>query len=118
MCTCGTGAVHRVQRARHAQVCLVETSHLSLGDALFDQLEELIQPVGGALGHRPHGALRDRGAEQLGQRARGALLGQELPDIQIQDDRGDPRPYCTGADTPSGALPQVVTPHAQRRAIS
>jgi hypothetical protein len=27
-------------------------------------------------------------------------------------------PYCTGANTPFGALPQVVAPHAQRRAIS
>ena len=27
-------------------------------------------------------------------------------------------PYCTGALTPSGAAPQVVVPHAQRRAMS
>ena len=27
-------------------------------------------------------------------------------------------PYCTGALTPSGAVPQVVAPHAQRRAMS
>jgi hypothetical protein len=30
----------------------------------------------------------DRGAEQLGQRGRGALLGQELPDVKVEDDRG------------------------------
>jgi hypothetical protein len=35
----GTGAV---QRACHPQACLVETGHLGLGDALCDQLEELI----------------------------------------------------------------------------
>ena len=35
---------------------------------------------------------RQRDAEQLGQRLRGALLGQELPDVQVHDDRGDPRP--------------------------
>jgi hypothetical protein len=28
------------------------------------------------------------------------------------------RPYCTGAATPSGAVPQVVVPHEQRRAIN
>src|SRR5882757_1389389 len=27
-------------------------------------------------------------------------------------------PYCAGAVTPSGATPQVVVPHAQRRAMS
>jgi hypothetical protein len=27
-------------------------------------------------------------------------------------------PYCTGAATPSGAVPQVVTPHRQRRATN
>jgi hypothetical protein len=27
-------------------------------------------------------------------------------------------PYWTGALTPSGALPQVVAPHPQRRAIT
>lgn len=27
-------------------------------------------------------------------------------------------PYCTGAVTPGGAVPQVVLPHRQRRAIS
>ena len=27
-------------------------------------------------------------------------------------------PYCTGALTPCGALPQLVAPHAQRRAIN
>jgi hypothetical protein len=71
----GTGAVHPVQLACHAQACLVETGHLGLGDTLFNQLEEFLQPVGRALGHRPHGALRDRGVEQLGQRGRGAFLG-------------------------------------------
>jgi hypothetical protein len=27
-------------------------------------------------------------------------------------------PYCTGAATPSGAVPQVVVPHPQRRVMS
>ena len=50
------------------------------------------EPVGGAFGHRRDGALRDRGAEQFGQRLGGAFLRQELSHIQIQHDRGDPRP--------------------------
>ena len=76
----------------HAQAGLVEPGHLGLGDPVADLVEEPVEPVGGAPGHRRHGAIGDRGAEQLGQRRRGALLGQELPDIQVEDDRGDPRP--------------------------
>ena len=42
----------------------------------------------GERGDRPR---RQRDAEQLGQRLRAPLLGQELPDIEVDDDRGDPR---------------------------
>ena len=45
-----------------------------------------------APGHARRGALADRGAEQLGQRRGGALLGQELPDVEVEHDRGEPRP--------------------------
>jgi len=49
-------------------------------------------PPGGARAHRRNGARRDGGAEQLGQRGRGAGLGQELPDVEVDHDRADPRP--------------------------
>ena len=115
----GAGAVHPVQLARHAQPGLVEPGHLGLGDPVADLVEEPVQPVGGAFGHRRHGAFGDRGAEQLGQRLRGALLRQELPDIQVEDDRGDPRPVLHRR---AHALParcrSVVAPQPQRRAIS
>src|SRR2546430_1124143 len=45
-----------------------------------------------ARGGSGHGALRDRGAEQLGQGSRRAFLRQELSHVEIDDDRGDPRP--------------------------
>jgi hypothetical protein len=76
----GAGAVHPVQRAGYAQAGLVETGHLRSGDPVCDLRKELVEPVGGALGHRRHGALRDRGTEQLGQRGGGALFRQELPE--------------------------------------
>ena len=84
--------VHPVQAPGHAQAGLVEPGHLGSGDVLFDQTEEFAESLGGAAGHGGHGALRDRGAEQLGPRLGGALLGQELPRVPVKDDRGDPRP--------------------------
>src|SRR5882672_3108274 len=38
------------------------------------------------------GAVGDRGAEQFGPGLRGAFLGQELSHVEVDDDRGDPRP--------------------------
>jgi hypothetical protein len=43
-------------------------------------------------GHHRDRPGADRGTEQLTQRGRSAVFGQELPDIQIDDDRGDPWP--------------------------
>ena len=86
------GAMHPVQLAGHPQPGLVESGHLSLGHTVTHHIEELVQPVGRPLRHGRHGAFGDRGAEQFGQRLRGALLRQELPNIEVEDDRGDPRP--------------------------
>lgn len=58
---------------------------------LTHDIEEFTQPVGDPGRNRRDGALRHRGAEQLGQRLGSVLLRQELPDIQLEDDRGDPR---------------------------
>src|SRR3982751_2191215 len=54
--------------------------------------EELVEPGCGACGHALHGGVGDRGTEQVRQRLDGALLGQELSDIEVEDDCGDPRP--------------------------
>ncbi len=88
----GARALDPVPGTRDPQPGLVEPGHLRLGDPVTHGIGEFGQPAGGAFGHRRDGAFRYRGAEQLGQRLRGALLGQELPPIQIQDDRGDPPP--------------------------
>ena len=88
----GAGTVHPGQLAGHAQPGLVEPGHLGGGDPLANLVEEPVEPVGGPLGHRGHGGVGERGAEQLGQRFGGALLRQELPDIEVEHDRGDPRP--------------------------
>ena len=127
----GAGAVHPVQLAGHPQPGLVEPGDIGLGDSLFHGAEEAAEPVGGAFGHRRDGALRDRGAEQFGQRLRGALLRQELSHIQIQHDRGDPRPVldrrghplgCGGAGggpAAAAARHQLVLddPHRHRRQV-
>ena len=88
----GAGAMHPVQPAVHAEPGLVEPGHLAGGDLLAGVLQEPAQPPGGAGGDARHRPGRQRDAEQLGQRLRGALFGQELPGVQVDDDRGDPRP--------------------------
>jgi hypothetical protein len=114
----GAGAMHPVQRARHTQARLVEPGHRSVGDALAGHLEQLLQPAGGAFGHGRHRALGDRGAEQLGQCGRGVLPRQELPDVQVKDDRGDPKAVLHWCGHACGASADVVTPQVQRRAMS
>jgi hypothetical protein len=74
----GASAVHPMGAAREPQPGLVEPGDLRCGDSLTHGLAELIEPACGAFGHRRDGAIRDRGAEQLGQRLGWALLGQEL----------------------------------------
>ena len=88
----GAGTVHPVQPAVHAEPGLVEPGHLAGGDLPAGVLQEPAEPPGGAGGDRRDRPGRQRDAEQLGQRLRGALLGQELPGVQVDDDRGDPRP--------------------------
>jgi len=81
-----------VQPAGCAEPCLVEPGHLGRGDADPHLLQEAIEPSRGAGGDRGDGARRQRNTEQLGQRLRRPPLGQELADVQVDDDRGDPRP--------------------------
>ena len=107
-----------MQLAGDPQPGLVEPGGLGLDDAVLDLVEEPVQPVGGPRGHGRDGALGHRGAEQFGQCLGGAFLRHELAHIQIQDDRGDPRPVLHRRGHTAGGAPQVVVPHEQRRAIS
>src|SRR6266511_3803461 len=88
----GAGAVHPVQLARHSQPGLVETHHLGAGELVTHVGQKPVEAPGGPLGERGDGTTRQWGAEQFGQGLGGAFLGQELPDVQIHHDRGDPRP--------------------------
>ena len=69
-------------------------------------LGEPVQPPGHAGGQRRDRPGRQRDAGQLRERQRGPLLRQELPGVQVNDDRGDPRPvlnrglYAPGAPRP------------------
>jgi hypothetical protein len=83
--------MHPVQLALNPQPGLVETDDLAGGQPVAHPVQELSQPPRGAAGDVCDRARGDRGAEQLGQRVGGPLLGQELPNIQVQVDRGDPR---------------------------
>jgi len=114
----GAGAVHPVQLAVDPEPGLVEPGHLAAGDLLAGVLQEPAQPPGGAGGDARHRPGRQRDAEQLGQCLRGALLGQELPEVQVHDDRGDPRPVLHRASAPSGAMPLVRRPQRHSRSIS
>jgi hypothetical protein len=88
----GAGGSAPSAAARPPAAGLVEPRHLGLGHPVAHVAEELVQAAGGTLGHCGHRGFADRGGEQLGERGRGALLRQELPHVEVEDDRGDPRP--------------------------
>jgi hypothetical protein len=78
-------------------------------------LQEPIELPGGACGQRRDRPGRQRNAEQLGQRLRGPVLGQELPDVEVDDDCGDPRPVLHRGFGPLrrgglGAVPATAFP--------
>jgi hypothetical protein len=120
-----------VQGASHPQSGLVEPGHRGGGDPVSDIGNEAVEPARSAPGHPRHGALTQRGAEQLRQRLGGAFLGQELAHIQVEDDRGDPRPVlhrrahpvrrhaAGGGPTAATARDQLVLghPHRDRRQV-
>jgi hypothetical protein len=54
-------------------------------DGLPHLCQEPVQPAGRAGGKRGDRPGRQRDAEQLGQRQRGAVLGQEPPGMQVDD---------------------------------
>jgi hypothetical protein len=125
----GAGAAHAGQRAGHAQAGLVEPGHLAASDPITDLGEVLLQPAGSPPGYRRDRGLGIRDAEQLGRRLRGALLGQELPRVQTQADRGDPQPVLHRRLTPTGgrtttghsadtaARDELVLAHPHRRQL-
>jgi hypothetical protein len=99
----------------HPEPGLVDPRDLAAGDLLAGMLQEPAQPPGGPRGERGDRPRRQRHAEQLGQRLRRPLLRQELPDVQVNDDLGDPRPVldrglrarrgrCPGAAPAAGRL--------------
>jgi hypothetical protein len=104
-----------VQPALDAEPGLVKPGHLAGGDLLAGVLQEPAEPPGGAGGQCCDRPGRQRDAEQLGQRLRGALFGQELPGIQVDDDRGDPRPvldrsFRAGRGGGFGPVPAAAYP--------
>src|SRR6266498_3226449 len=109
----GAGAVHPVQLARHSQPGLVETHHLGAGELVTHVGQRPVEAPGGPLGERGDGTTRQWGAEQFGQGLGGAFLGQELPDVQIHHDRGDPRPVLHRGVHPGRCLtPGALPAHA------
>lgn len=107
-----------VQLAGDPERRFVEVRHWRVGDRAAHELQKPCQAVGFATARGHHGALGGRGAEQLGQCLRGALLGQELSDVEVEVIAVTLGPYCTSATSPSGAGPQVETPQPQWRVMS
>jgi hypothetical protein len=107
-----------VQPALHAESGLVEPGHLGRGDLAAHVLQEPAQPPGGAGGQRRDGPGRQRDAEQLGQRLRGPLLGQNCPAYRYTMTAAIRGPYCTGPSAPGGAAALVRCPHPHSRSIS
>ena len=123
----GAGAVHPVQLSVHPEAGFVEPGDVAGGDLPAGMLQEPVKLARCSAGDRRDGPGGNRDAEQLGQRLRGALLRQELPGIEVDDDRGDPRPVAgrgvrarrgggPGA-LPAAALPldQLVLGHLHAR---
>ena len=111
----GAGAVHPVQPPVHPEPGLIKPGHVADGDLLPGMLQEPAQPPGGPRGERGDRPRGQRDAEQLGQRLRRPLLGQELPDVQVDDDCGDPRPvldrgFCSRRGGGLGAVPAGAFP--------
>jgi hypothetical protein len=94
---------------------LVEARDTAGGDVLPHPPGEAIELPGGAGGDGRDRAGRQRDTEQLGQRLGGALLRQELPGVEVDDDRGDPRPVLDRGlrarrDGGPGAVPAAAFP--------
>ena len=111
----GPGAVHPVQPARHPEPGLIEPGDIAGGDVRADPLQEPVQLPGSPGGDRRDRPGRQRHAEQLRECLRGAVLRQELPDVQVDDDRRDPRPVLhrglrTFRGRNPGALPAAALP--------
>jgi hypothetical protein len=111
----GAGAVHPVQLSVHPEPGLVEPGGVAGGDSVPDPFQEPAEPPGGAGGDGRDRAGRQRDAEQFGQRLCGPLLRQELPGVEVDDDRGDPRPVLHGGfgahgGCRPGALPAPAFP--------
>jgi hypothetical protein len=87
-------AVHPVQPPVHPEPGLVESRDRAADDLLAGMLQEPAEPAGGPCGERGDRPRRQRHAEQFGERLSRPLLGQELPDVQVDDDRSDPRPVA------------------------
>jgi len=85
-----------VQLPRHAEPGLVEVRDVGTGDLCFHCRAEPVKVTCGAGGGRRDGAVRDRGAQQLADRFRGAVLGQVLAHVQVHHDGSDPRPVLHG----------------------
>lgn len=108
----GAGAMHPVQLAVDPQPGLVEADHLAAGDFVAHPIHELAQPAGGPGGDASDRARRQRRAEQLGQRLRGPFLGQELPHVQVHDDRGESGAVLhRGLHPVRGAAPDPLPAH-------
>src|SRR5713101_5010598 len=90
---CAMSRVYLLVRAQCTQASfpstpepgLVEPGDGAGGDLLAGPLQETAEFPGGPRGERGDTPGRQRHAEQLGQRLRGPLLRQELPDIQVDD---------------------------------
>ena len=79
-------------RPFHPEPGLIEPRDIAGSDVPAGPLQESVQLPGSPGGDPRDRPGRQRHAEQLRQRLRSALPGQELPDIQVDDDRRHPRP--------------------------
>ncbi len=110
------GGVQPMQLAGDPIAGFVEAANLGLGHALADGLVDLAQ-LFRLLFHPTDDAGRtdQRRAEQIAQRLRGAILGDELLDVEIDRRRLERSPYWVGETTSEGNSAFVTPRHSAQR---
>ena len=85
------------------------------GDVIPHHICEALKAPGKVRLIRAMVAAAERHPEEIGHQLDQTLLGQQLVVQEIEYERADPRPYCTGALTASGNGARVCAPQSAQR---
>ena len=100
------------RRAADPKAGLVHVLDRRRGDVVSHDIGEVSEAPGTVPADPGDGRGRQLHPEEIGHQLDQTLLGQQLVVQEIEHERADPRPYCTGALTPSGNSARVCAPQA------